>query len=196
MMLRLLIFMFLLPALVHAKADVNLLIQAAEGGIAEAQYDLAVLYERGEGGVKQSAVKARQWYEAAAKNGHAGAKTWLSVAARKAVAEKTAKAKRIAEEENRQESAREQDRQRAEETRKAKAGRAEKAEAGRAEKARVKAKWQNVSDVPGCHKWHKECMSKCEYDCNLFGFCNSDTACVMNCYDEANECNWSKISAE
>lgn len=80
-MRRLLTLMILLlPFSMNTEAaDVNLLIQAAEGGIAEAQYDLAVLYERGEGGVKQNAAKARQWYETAAKNGHNGAKAWVVV---------------------------------------------------------------------------------------------------------------------
>lgn len=97
-MRRFLIFMvLLLPALIHAEADVSLLIQAAEGGISEAQYDLAVLYERGAGGVKQSATKARQWYEAAAKNGHTGAKAWLSADAKKLEDAKAEKAKRTAD---------------------------------------------------------------------------------------------------
>lgn len=93
----LLLLILLLPVAVYAGSKVDLLIEAAEGGIPDAQYDLAVLYERGEGGVKQSAAKAKQWYEAAAKNGHAGAKVWLSAAVKREEADKAEQARRAAE---------------------------------------------------------------------------------------------------
>ena len=57
----------------YAKGDYTLAFQefrkAAEEGDMNAQYNLGVMYEHGQG-VKQSDLKAAEWYQKAADNGH------------------------------------------------------------------------------------------------------------------------------
>lgn len=56
--------------------DMDLLRQAAEGGVAEAQLELAKKYETGDGVTKDFKV-ARKWYESAATQGNEEAKAWI-----------------------------------------------------------------------------------------------------------------------
>ena len=66
----------------HAAADplaaAEAWLIAAKAGHVEAQFRLGQLYERGEG-VLAAAVEAAHWYEAAARQGHAGAQERLAV---------------------------------------------------------------------------------------------------------------------
>lgn len=52
--------------------------KAAEQGDADAQYNLGVMYEHGHG-VDQSDLKAGEWYQRAADNGHPEAPTALQL---------------------------------------------------------------------------------------------------------------------
>ena len=52
--------------------------KAAEDGDVDAQYNLGVMYEHGHG-VEQSDLKAGEWYQLAADNGHPEAPTALQL---------------------------------------------------------------------------------------------------------------------
>ena len=78
-----LIWMAVLPLLTYAVTPLENLKIAADGGIADAQYDLAVLYETGEQGLKKSTKQAYYWYEKAAKGGNEKAKAWLAKVTKK-----------------------------------------------------------------------------------------------------------------
>ena len=105
-----LIWMAVLPLLTYAVTPLENLKIAADGGIADAQYDLAVLYETGEQGLKKSTKQAYYWYEKAAKGGNEKAKAWLAKVTKKsdqqrveqARVEKAAQDKQIAKEQRRQ----------------------------------------------------------------------------------------------
>lgn len=79
------------PGLAEDSA-IQLLRTAAEGGIADAQYELAKRLEMGDGMNKDQA-EARRWYEKAAKGGSTDAQAWV---ARKAEAERAAAAAQAA----------------------------------------------------------------------------------------------------
>lgn len=55
---------------------IQLLRTAAEGGIADAQYELAQRLESGDG-MKKDLAEAQRWYQEAAKGGSAQAKLWI-----------------------------------------------------------------------------------------------------------------------
>ncbi len=58
--------------------ELTMLKEQAKAGIVDAQYELANLYYTGSEGAEQSFEKAVQWYEKAAKKGHAVSQFYLS----------------------------------------------------------------------------------------------------------------------
>lgn len=73
-----LMFLMLFTISLQAADDtIQLLRTAAEGGIADAQYELAQRLEAGDG-LKKDQTEARHWYERAAKGGNSEAQTWVT----------------------------------------------------------------------------------------------------------------------